>query len=130
MMVPIPLHEYQLCYCRSGCHSIQYCVSPNLILIIPVSPPTFTLRGDTQGGPPTTYTWTRNGAVITANSSYSISIAVTSDNGLNRQLAGYTSTLVVTGHLPGVYEYTISNRAMTTTRADSISIEGNSRGSD
>ena len=44
------------------------------------NPPTFTLRGTSSEGPPTTYTWTRNGAVITDGGPYSISIAVNGDS--------------------------------------------------
>ncbi len=33
------------------------------------TPPTFTLYGNTSGGPPVEYTWTRNGAVITNTAS-------------------------------------------------------------
>ena len=73
-------------------------------------PPTFTLLGATSGGTPTTYTWTRNGQVITNSVSYSISIQV------ERSTAGfqnsrYRSTLTVTGRLPGVYQYSVTNRA-------------------
>ena len=86
--------------------------------------PTFTLAGVTRGGPPTTYTWTRNGSVITDGGPYSISIAVTADSQINRENAGYTSTLRVTGNLPGLYQYSVSNRATATTRSNSFSIEG------
>ena len=73
-------------------------------------PPTFTLLGDTSGGPPTTYTWTRNGQVITNSASYSISIQVKrSPDGF--QNSRYCGTLTVTGRLPGVYQYSVTNRA-------------------
>ena len=87
------------------------------------NPPTFTLAGVTEGGPPTTYTWTRNGEVITDGGPYSISIAVTVDTQANRENAGYTSTLRVTGNLPGLYQYSVSNRAGNT-RISSLNIEG------
>ncbi len=91
-------------------------------------PPTFTLAGVTSGGPPTTYTWTRNGEVIADGGPYNISIAVTADTQEFREIASYTSRLLVTGHLPGVYQYTVSNRA-TNQRADSSNIQGkNSEG--
>ena len=88
------------------------------------SPPTFTLAGVTRGGPPITYIWTRNGEVITDGGPYSISIAVTADHLVNRQVAGYTSTLRVTGNLPGLYQYSVTNRASTTTRSSDFNIEG------
>lgn len=63
--------------------------------------------------------------MITHGSTYRISIGLIRVTQFNREAAGYTSTLAVTGDLPGVYEYTVSNRAMTSSIADSIYIEGN-----
>jgi len=40
----------------------------------------------------------------------------------------YVSTLVVTGNLPGVYQYSVTNRAMSNSRDDSFTIEGLSLG--
>ena len=85
------------------------------------TPPTITLAGVTTGGPPTTYTWRRNGVEITDEDS--ISIAVTEDTDANRQISGYTSTLVTS--LPGLYQYSVSNRAMITPHTGSIGIQGN-----
>ena len=86
--------------------------------------PSFTLAGDTEGGPPETYTWTRNGAPITNNDSFSISIGVNNvtdpsayDN------SRYRSTLTVTGRLPGVYQYSVTNRATLNTLTSNINIE-------
>ena len=86
--------------------------------------PTFTLAGVTRGGPPTNYTWTRDGEVITSNDLYSISIAVTASTDENRQIAGYTSTLRVTGNLPGLYQYSVTNRATTTAKTKIFNITG------
>ena len=87
--------------------------------------PSFILAGDTEGGPPETYTWTRNGAPITNGGSFSISIGV---NGVTDPSAydnsRYRSTLTVTGWLPGVYQYTVSNRATPIILTSNISIEG------
>ncbi len=85
----------------------------------------FTLAGVTTGGPPTNHTWRRNGEVITDGGPFNISIAVTSDTEENRIDAGYTSTLVVTSRFPGVYEYIVSNRAMSIPLTDRFNIEGN-----
>ena len=94
---------------------------------------TFTLEARTSGGPPTTYTWTRNGVVITDGGSFRIFLEVeveylqneysydTIDAYMN---ARYISRLVVTGVFPGVYQYSASNRAMATPMTDSIIIEG------
>ena len=73
-------------------------------------PPTFTLLGATSGGPPTTYTWTRNSQVITNSASYSISIQVV-HSPYGFQDSRYLNTLTVTGRLPGVYQYSVTNRA-------------------
>ncbi len=49
-------------------------------------PPNFTLYGDTSGGLPVEYTWTRNGAVITNNGSYHIYFELNTDATLNDYL--------------------------------------------
>ena len=86
-------------------------------------PPTFTLLGATSGGPPTTYTWTRNGQVITDSASYSISIQVERSQ-VGFQNSRYRSTLTVTGRLPGVYQYSVTNRATSGIMvADTFTIE-------
>ena len=83
----------------------------------------FTVVGDTEGGPPETYTWTRNGANITDGDPFSISIGV---NGVTDPRAYYNSryrsTLTVTGRLPGVYQYSVSNRATNNTLTANVSL--------
>ena len=97
-------------------------------------PPSFTLIDDTMGGPPVTNTWTRNGEVISDGGSYSISLAVNEVNRIDvfmddfddkilRQ-THYRSTLTVTANLPGVYVYSVINRAMSEPRTASFTIEG------
>ena len=88
--------------------------------------PSFTLAGDTEGGPPEIYTWTRNGAPIINGGSFSISIGVnnvTDPSAYDK--SRYRSTLTVTGRLPGVYQYSVSNRATPNTLTSIINIEGN-----
>ena len=87
--------------------------------------PSFTLAGDTENGPPETYTWTRNGAPITNNNSFSISVGVNGVTAAAYDLSRYRSTLTVTGTLPGVYQYSVSNRATSNTLTSNINIEGN-----
>ena len=98
----------------------------HVALISPTSfqsdPPTFTLLGATSGGPPTTYTWTRNGQVITNSASYSISIQVERSNA-GFQNSRYRSTLTVTGRLPGVYQYSVTNRATSSMVTGTFTIE-------
>ena len=86
------------------------------------SPPVFTLVGNTIGGPPTTYSWRRNGQEITNNGSYNISLMLDDSQPLHQ--VHYTSTLNVTGYLPGVYEYSVINRAMTSPLIGNFSVEG------
>ena len=105
-----------------------------LVDLLITDPPSFTLLGNTRGGPPEISTWTRNGEVISDNNSYSISLAVNEvnridvfatdfDDAILRQ-SRYRSTLTVTGNLPGVYVYSVINRAMSAPRTASFTIEG------
>ena len=90
--------------------------------------PTFTLEARTSGGPPTTSTWTRDGVEITSGISLALDTIPrdppTADNRAAYMNTRYISTLVVTGVFPGVYQYSASNRATTSPRNDSITIEG------
>ena len=86
-------------------------------------PPTFTLVSVTDGGPPTTYTWTRNGQDVTSNASYSISLQV-EQSFAGFQNSQYCNTLTVTGVLPGVYQYSVTNRATSGMVTDQFTIEG------
>ena len=105
-----------------------------LVHLLISDPPSFTLIGDTRGGPPEISTWIRNGEVISDGGSYSISLAVNEvnridvflpdfDDAILRQ-SRYRSTLTVTGNLPGVYVYSVINRAMSAPRTASFTIEG------
>ena len=97
-------------------------------------PTSFTLIGETTGGPPETSTWTNNGVTISDGGSYSISLTVPGvtsrdTSGLVAvsqifQQSRYRSTLTVTGNLPGVYVYSVINRAMSAPRTVSFTIEG------
>ncbi len=93
------------------------------------TPPTFTLYGNTSGGPPVEYTWTRNGAVITNNDSYIISVTLNYhvSTGTRNLLSNafYRSILIVTGVLPGVYQYSVNNKATPTSMDENFNIEGN-----
>ncbi len=61
--------------------------------------------------PPTTYTWTKNGEVITDGGPYRIFIAVNGASEAASVENRYCSTLTVTGTLLGLYEYSVTNRA-------------------
>ena len=92
----------------------------------PIHPISFQLFGDSTGGPPTTSYWTRNGANITNNDSFSISISFTgSHDEAGHRAANYRSTLTVTGRHPGLYQYHVSNRRTNgTRRSHKITIDG------
>ena len=87
----------------------------------------FQLFGDSTGGPPTTNYWTRNGASITNNSTFSISISFTgSHDDAGHRAANYTSTLTVTDRQPGMYKYHVSNRRTTgIMTSQNVTIDGN-----
>ena len=94
-------------------------------------PPSFTLIGDTTGGPPETSTWTRNGVTIsddgitlTVPGVDTIHVYYSNFNHLIFRQSRYRSTLTVTGNLPGVYVYSVINRAMSTPRTANFTIEG------
>ena len=92
--------------------------------------PEFSLRADTSGGPPVEYFWTRNGEPVSDDDTFDITIDVTNTRfgsmpaADTLQNARYNSTLVVRGNLPGVYQYTIGNRATPTIVTSSFNIEG------
>ena len=112
-------------------HALPYLppgqITTNEVLLLEPSfftdPPSFILIGSTSGGPPESYTWTRNGEEISDGGSYSISIGV-SVHEEAFTMSRYVSILRVTGNLPGVYQYSVSNRAMSNMRTASYAIEG------
>ena len=126
-----------------ACHQINICGFLlgairfgiiTLVDLLTADPSSFTLIGDTRGGPPEISTWTRNGQVISDSDSYSISLEVNEVNRIDvfmddfddrvlRQ-SRYRSTLTVTGNLPGVYVYSVINRALSTPRTTNFTIEG------
>ena len=94
------------------------------------NPPEFSLRADTSGGPPEEYFWTRNGERISDDDAFDIIlIVVTTLPGSQPRPdalgnSRYNSTLIVRGNLPGVYEYTVRNRATPTMVTSSLNVEG------
>ena len=106
----------------------------HLVDLLIADPPSFTLIGDTRGGPPEISTWTGNGEVISDNELYSTTLKVNEVNRIDVYMndfddtilrqSRYRSTLTVTGNLPGMYVYSVSNRAMSEPRTASFTIEG------
>ena len=92
--------------------------------------PEFSLHADTSGGPPVEYHWARNGKPISDDDTFDIALDVTSTSFGSTPVAStlmnarYNSTLIVRGNLPGVYEYTVGNRATPTMVTSSFNIEG------
>ena len=90
------------------------------------NPISFQLFGNSTGGPPTTSYWSRNGANITNNSTFNISISYTgSHDDAGHRAANYQSTLTVTGRQPGMYWYHVSNRHTPGTRTAQVLVDGN-----
>ena len=87
-------------------------------------PQAFILTANTRGGPPTNYTWSRDGAEIRDDRIYSISIAVSGEERIDYQESRYTSTLTVIGRRAGMYEYSVTNRATSGTRTGSYTVQG------
>ena len=92
--------------------------------------PEFSLRADTSGGPPVEYFWTRNGEPISDDDTFDIALDVTSTSSVSEPAAStlrsarYNSILVVRGNLPGLYQYTVGNRATPAMVTSSFNIEG------
>lgn len=87
-------------------------------------PPTFTLRGDSTGGPPTTTIWMKDYVVITNGDPYNISVDVRGTADIDYRGSRYSCVLTVTGNLPGVYQYAPMNRQTTYLNPGSYTIEG------
>lgn len=84
--------------------------------------PTFTLLATSRGGPPTTSTWARDGVPITNSNPTILSRCPHIQEACLHSV--FESRLTVTGNLPGVYQYSVSNRANSTISTVSINIEG------
>ena len=105
-----------MCFSSKGRGAIvsnQVSLSSALFL---TDPPVFTLAGDTSGGPPETYTWTRDGVEITGGEvtnggSFNISLSVKEGHPARFRDSHYVSMLTVTGRYPGEYAYIVGNKA-------------------
>ena len=100
------------------------------ISIFPGNPPEFSLRADTSGGPPEEYFWTRNGEPISDDDTFDIILIVVTTIPASQprpdalENSRYNNTLIVRGNLPGVYEYSVRNRATPTMVTSSLNVEG------
>ena len=81
-------------------------------------PPVFTLTCISTGGPATTVTWTRDGAVVSYNKYFLHAQTVT-----NSADSTYSSVLTVTGREPGKYQCTVTN-ARGNDSSSSLTVKG------
>ena len=86
-------------------------------------PPTFTLVGQTKGGP-AQGTWTRDGTRLSQSLFFSIHDAFDRTNNDYTQVIPLKFTLIVRGTFPGVYGLSVSNRDSRSSMARNITIEG------
>ena len=91
----------------------------------------FILTGDTKGGPPVINSWSRDGNLISNGGGYHISLKVNEVDTLDVESVSqvlrnchYRSTLTVTGYLPGLYEYSVQNKAMNKALTANYAIQG------
>ena len=84
----------------------------NVYLFSSSFPSNFTLIAETQGGPPTTFNWSRNGVRIEKNAAFTYNIELNGRVSDVFALSAFASYLTVAGRYPGIYEYTATNRAM------------------
>ena len=83
--------------------------------------PTFNLTCISTGGPVTTFSWRRDGALVTNNNSYNIATPIVTD-----PMSGtYSLTLTVMGRQAGQYECSVTN-SRTPMDTGSLTIEGKS----
>ena len=83
--------------------------------------PTFTLTCTSIGGPVTTFSWRRDGALATNNNSYNIAPQRVTDAASGT----YTHILTVTGRRPGQYECSLTNNRPSI-ETGSLTVEGKS----
>ena len=81
---------------------------------------TFSLLAMTSGGPPENYTWTRDGVEIREN--HSIALFINNSKVFRESL--YYSNLTISRRLPGVYQFSVSNRATPAPQSQNFTIEG------
>ena len=91
-----------------------------------LSEPNFVvLEARSAGGLPINYAWTRNNEIV--SESHQFRIRPPSVNGTNPQryaFVDYYSTLIIVGRLPGVYGYTVSNRANRRPATGTVTLQG------
>ena len=84
-----------------------------------VDPPVFTLTCVSTGGPATTVTWTRDGAIVSNDANYVFTKTVT-----NQLTATYSNVLRVTGGEPGCYTCSVANVRTAPPATASLNVAG------
>ena len=84
----------------------------------------FALGGVSKGGTPTSFTWRKDGVVLTSSSPYTIAapMLTSSENPCSGRF--YRSRVTVTGKVTGVFTYTVTNADTGNDVVGSINIEG------
>ena len=83
------------------------------------SPPVFTLTCVSIGGPATTVTWTRDGAIVSNDINHVFTKTVT-----NQLTSTYYNTLTVTGREPGNYTCSVANVRTAPPATASLTVAG------
>ena len=83
--------------------------------------PMFTLTCNSTGGPVTTFSWRKDGALVTNNNSYNIAPQRITD----AESGTYTHILTVMGRSPGQYECSVTNNRPSMDTG-SLTVEGKS----
>ena len=84
----------------------------------------FALLGVSKGGAPTSFTWRRDGVVLTSRSPYTIAAPVltSSENPCSERF--YRSRVTVAGKVTGNFTYTVTNADTGNDVVDTLNIEG------
>ena len=84
----------------------------------------FALHGVSRGGAPTSFTWRKDGVVLTSSSPYTIAAPVLfySENPCSERF--YRSRVTVTGKVTGVFTYTVTNADTGNNVVGTLNIEG------
>ena len=86
--------------------------------------PKFTVTCISTGGPVTTFSWRRNGALVTNNNSYNVAPQRVAD----AERGIYAHILTVTGRYPGQYECSVTNNRISM-ETGNLTVESKSMGS-
>ena len=82
-------------------------------------PPVFTLTCVSTGGPATTVTWTRDGAILSNDANHVFTKTVT-----HQLTATYSNVLTVTGREPGSYTCSVANARTAPPATASLTVAG------